>query len=125
MRCRELTLQCAVRGHRPVGPAVWPVRWTSARTVRQAAAMSSVLRSIWLALVILLGTAAADPKPPTPAGPAAGAGPGVKTIIVIRHAEAEHQPDGDPALTADGRTRAIELGRVLVDTPLHAVVRTH
>src|SRR4029079_19180567 len=73
-------------------------------------------------------TAAADrPAPPPPAAPAAPATttPGVKTIIVIRHAEAEHQPGGDPALTADGRTRAIELARVLVDTPLHAVYRTH
>jgi broad specificity phosphatase PhoE len=95
--------------------------------------MSSVLRSIWLALVILLGTAAADPKAPAPSAaptpaapaPAAAASPGVKTIIVIRHAEAEHQPGGDPALTADGRIRAVELARVLGDTQLSAVYRTH
>lgn len=104
--------------------------------------MSSVSRSIWLALVILLGllgllellgTAAADPKAPAPSAaptpaapaPAAAASPGVKTIIVIRHAEAEHQPGGDPALTADGRTRAVELARVLGDTPLTALYRTH
>jgi len=92
--------------------------------------MSSAVRSILLVLVALSsGTAAADrPAAPPPSAPAAAApatAPGVKTIIVIRHAEAEHQPGGDPALTADGRTRAIELARVLVDTPLHAVYRTH
>src|ERR1043165_3364077 len=79
--------------------------------------MSSALRSILLVLAVAWsGTASADSKP---------AAPTVKTIIVIRHAEAEHQPGGDPALTADGRTRAIELARVLVDTQLHAVYRTH
>jgi broad specificity phosphatase PhoE len=91
--------------------------------------MSSVVRSILLVLVALSsGTAAADrPAAPPPPAPAAATttAPGVKTIILIRHAEAEHQPGGDPALTADGRTRAIELARVLVDTPLHAVYRTH
>lgn len=90
--------------------------------------MSYVLRSILLVVsVASFGTASADSKPAAPASASAPAAstPGVKTIIVIRHAEAEHQPGGDPALTADGRTRAIELARVLVDTSLHAVYRTH
>ncbi|HSR99663.1 MAG TPA: histidine phosphatase family protein, partial [Kofleriaceae bacterium] len=89
--------------------------------------MPSVVRSILLVLIALSsGTAAADkPAVPPSAAPATATNPGVKTIIVVRHAEAEHQPGGDPALTADGRTRAVELARVLVDTPLHAVYRTH
>lgn len=58
--------------------------------------------------------------------PAPAAAPGVKTIIVVRHAEAEPGPRGaDPALTADGRTRALELARVLADTPLRTVYTTH
>lgn len=95
--------------------------------MRQAAGMPSVVRSILLVLIALSsGTAAADkPAVPPSAAPATATNPGVKTIIVVRHAEAEHQPGGDPALTADGRTRAVELARVLVDTPLHAVYRTH
>jgi broad specificity phosphatase PhoE len=76
------------------------------------------LRWILPVLAVASFGASADSKPATPV-------PSVKTIIVVRHAEAEHQPGGDPALTADGRTRAIELARVLVDTPLHAVYRTH
>ena len=66
------------------------------------------------------GLAGAEPKAAAPA-PA-----GTKTIIVVRHAEAEAtQPGGDPALTADGRTRAAELARVLGDTSLHSVYITH
>jgi phosphohistidine phosphatase SixA len=97
--------------------------------------MSYVRRSLLLVLAVLsFRTASADPRPaapPTPApapavpAPAAATIPGVKTIVVIRHAEAEHQPGGDPSLTADGRMRAIELARVLVDTQLHAVYLTH
>jgi broad specificity phosphatase PhoE len=49
----------------------------------------------------------------------------VKTIIVVRHAEAEHQPGGDPSLTPDGRARALELSRVLGDTQLTSVYTTH
>jgi broad specificity phosphatase PhoE len=80
--------------------------------------MLSVLRSILLVLAAAsFGVASADAKPASPAG--------VKTIIVIRHAEAEHQPGGDPPLTPDGRTRATELARVLADTQLSAVYLTH
>jgi len=65
------------------------------------------------------GSAAAESRPAAPS-------PGVKTIIVVRHAEAEVSPSGaDPALTADGRARAFELGRTLADTQLHAVFITH
>jgi broad specificity phosphatase PhoE len=67
--------------------------------------------------VTLCGTAFAQPKPAATAG--------VKTIIVVRHAEAEHQPGGDPSLTADGRARALELARVLADTQLDGVYITH
>jgi phosphohistidine phosphatase SixA len=66
------------------------------------------------------GPAAAEPRP------TAAAPPGMKTIIVVRHAEAEPAPHGaDPALTADGRARSLELARTLTDTPLHAVFITH
>jgi broad specificity phosphatase PhoE len=82
---------------------------------------------LWSSRLLLLvlavaacGTASADPKPGAPA-PAAG----VKTIIVVRHAEAEHQPGGDPSLTAEGRARALELARVLADTQLNSVFITH
>jgi phosphohistidine phosphatase SixA len=107
-----------------------PSRWTGARTVRQAADMLCVLRSSLLVLAVTSwGVASADPKPaaaaPAAAPVPAAATPGVKTIIVIRHAEAEHQPGGDPSLTPDGRTRATELARVLGDTQLDAVYLTH
>jgi broad specificity phosphatase PhoE len=83
--------------------------------------MLSVSRSILCLLAVSsCGTAAADPKAATTA-PA-----GVKTVIVVRHAEAEAtQPGGDPTLTTDGRTRAVELARVLGDTSLRSVYTTH
>jgi broad specificity phosphatase PhoE len=88
--------------------------------VRQAAGMLCLPRSLLLVLAVAAcGTASADPK----AAPAPAAG--VKTIIVVRHAEAEHQPGGDPSLTADGRARALELARVLTDTQLSSVYITH
>ena len=69
-------------------------------------------------------TPAADAKTPTldPLSPAAA---GVKTIIVVRHAEAPSQHGGDPGLTPDGKARALELARTLTDTPLRAVYTTH
>jgi broad specificity phosphatase PhoE len=87
--------------------------------------MLRVSRSILCLLAVAsCGTAAADPKIGTP--PPAGVPAGVKTVIVVRHAEAEPtQPGGDPALTADGRARALELARVLADTPLRTVYTTH
>lgn len=86
--------------------------------------MLCVLRPLLLLLAVASsGSAAADPRPA--AAPAPAATPSVKTIIVIRHAEAEHQPGGDPELTSDGRTRATELARILGDTQLSAVYRTH
>jgi phosphohistidine phosphatase SixA len=84
-----------------------------------------------LVVASLAVRAAAEPAPLPAPGPAASpavavAPAGVRTIIVIRHAEAEPtQPGGDPTLTADGLARAVELGRVLVDTPLHTVYTTH
>jgi broad specificity phosphatase PhoE len=66
------------------------------------------------------GAATAEPR----VDPAAAAG--VKTIIVVRHAEADtSQPGKDPPLSADGQARALELARVLTDTPLDAVYLTH
>jgi broad specificity phosphatase PhoE len=66
------------------------------------------------------GPIAAEPKS------AATPLPGVKTIIVVRHAEADStQHGGDPVLSADGRTRSLELARTLADTPLHSVYTTH
>jgi broad specificity phosphatase PhoE len=65
-------------------------------------------------------SAAAESKP-VPA-----ASPGVKTIIVIRHAETgSTQHGGDPVLSADGRARALELARTLADTSLRSVYITH
>lgn len=83
--------------------------------------MCCVLRSmLCLVVVASCGAATADPKAD------ATAPPGVKTIIVVRHAEADtSQPGNDPSLSADGRTRALELARVLADTPLRAVYSTH
>jgi broad specificity phosphatase PhoE len=83
--------------------------------------MLAASRSI-LCLVAIssCSVAIADPKAATPAPV------GVRTVIVVRHAEAEAtQPGGDPTLTADGRTRALELARVLADTSLHSVYTTH
>jgi len=83
--------------------------------------MRSVSRSLLCLLVVApWGIAAAEPsgKPASPAG--------VKTVILVRHAEAEAtQPGGDPVLTADGKARALELARVLDDSPLRAVYTTH
>jgi len=90
-----------------------------AARMRQAARMRHGLP----AMVCLLAISAWRTAAAEPAGePAAG----VTTIIVVRHAEAEpSQPGGDPALTADGRARALELARVLADTPLRSVYTTH
>jgi broad specificity phosphatase PhoE len=103
------------------GPPSRISRWTAAHTVRQAADMSCVPRSILLVLGFTLGGVASADSRPGAAAPI----PGVKTIIVVRHAEAEHQPGGDPSLTPDGRSRALELARVLGDTPLTSVYATH
>jgi broad specificity phosphatase PhoE len=83
--------------------------------------MLSLPRSLLLVVAVAAsGTASAETKPAARA-PAAG----VKTFIVVRHAEAEHQPGGDPSLTSDGRARALELARVLGDTQLTSVFITH
>lgn len=66
------------------------------------------------------GRVAAEPRS------AVAAPPGAKTIIVVRHAEVDSmQHGGDPMLSADGRTRSLELARTLADTPLHTVYSTH
>jgi broad specificity phosphatase PhoE len=51
----------------------------------------------------------------------------VKTIIVVRHAEAAGPTHGggDPVLSAEGQARALELARTLADTQLQTVYSTH
>jgi len=82
--------------------------------------MLAVSRSILCLLAISSGaTAAAEHARPVGAT-------GVKTVIVVRHAEVEAGPHGgDPALSAAGKARAAELARVLVDAPLTSVYATH
>jgi broad specificity phosphatase PhoE len=91
--------------------------------------MLAVSRSVLCLLAVSSWSlAAADPGPPAPTAPkvVAAAPAGVKTIVIVRHAEAEAtQPGGDPPLTADGRSRAAELARVLGDTPMRSVYSTH
>jgi phosphohistidine phosphatase SixA len=49
----------------------------------------------------------------------------LKTIVVVRHAEAEPESAGPQRqLTAQGQKRAQELARVLAETPLKAVYST-
>jgi broad specificity phosphatase PhoE len=56
----------------------------------------------------------------------AAAEPGVKTFIVVRHAEADKSVAGkDPPLSELGRRRAEELARVVGDTALQAVFSTN
>ena len=75
---------------------------------------------VCLLAVSSFGTAAAEPA----AGPTAA--PGVKTVIIVRHAEAAGtQHGGDPVLSSDGRARSLELARTLADTPLRSVYTTH
>jgi phosphohistidine phosphatase SixA len=100
--------------------------------------MLRVVRALLCLLAVSsCGTAVAEPRTGTPpAEPKAGApgdaragapAPGVKTIIVVRHAEAagDTHKGGDPVLSADGRARALELARTLADTPLRSVYATH
>lgn len=78
-----------------------------------------------VAIVCLLAVsscdvAVAEPKPAPPPPP------GVKTIIIVRHAEADGaKHGGDPVLSADGRARSLELARTLADTQLRSVYTTH
>jgi broad specificity phosphatase PhoE len=52
----------------------------------------------------------------------AGAPAATKTILIVRHAEADTaQPGNDPPLAADGEKRAQELARVVADAKLQAV----
>ena len=75
---------------------------------------------VCLFVVSSCGMATAESRS-TPTAP-----PGVKTIIFVRHAEADStQHGGDPVLSVDGRARSIELARTLTDTPLHSVYSTH
>jgi broad specificity phosphatase PhoE len=70
-------------------------------------------RDVVLALLLVCASAAAAP-------------PGVRTIVLVRHAESDQKIGGkDPPLSAEGRVRARELVRVLGDTRLGAVYVTH
>jgi hypothetical protein len=89
------------------------------------------------ALVVLTATAAGCGRPPgypqirlspdaTPMEQAAGAsnatGPGA-LIIVVRHAEAAGDPEGDPALTGAGLERAERLATLLRDAGIDPWLR--
>jgi phosphohistidine phosphatase SixA len=90
--------------------------------------MVSVARALLCLLVVAsCGTATADPKAGAPAAePRTATTLGVKTVIVVRHAEAagDTHKGGDPVLSADGKARAIELARTLADTQLRSVYIT-
>ncbi len=71
-----------------------------------------------LAVALLLASCAGAAAAPQPAR--------LKTIVVVRHAEAAPAPEGaDPPLGADGRARAAELARVLGDADVHTIYTTH
>jgi broad specificity phosphatase PhoE len=60
-----------------------------------------------------------------PSVTAAAVDPALKTIVVVRHAEAEPESAGPQRqLTTQGQRRAQELARVLGETPLEAVYST-
>jgi phosphohistidine phosphatase SixA len=110
--------------------------------------MYRAARTILCLLAASWGTAAADPKA-EPSQGKPGAKPeakteaktegkpeakteskpdaNVRTIIIVRHAEAAGNTHngGDPVLSSDGKARAVELARTLADTPLRAVYTTH
>lgn len=71
------------------------------------------------------GPSAADTKPGLDTPPARDPA-SVKTVIIVRHAEAgDTHKGGDNPLTPDGRVRAKELARVLGDSQLRSVYITH
>jgi 2,3-bisphosphoglycerate-dependent phosphoglycerate mutase len=88
----------------------------SARAPRAAVAA-------FAAFVALAASAAfaacAAPSPPTLSGPTAG-GPEL-VIFLVRHAEAESDPGGDPALTVAGVRRAERLAAVLRDAGIQVI----
>lgn len=53
-------------------------------------------------------------------GPAAGS----TTVVIVRHAEKEAEPAGDPGLTAAGAARAEALVQVVKDAHVRAIVST-
>lgn len=72
-----------------------------------------------LAPLALLALGVAAPAAAAPGNPA------LKTIVVVRHAEAEPESAGPQRqLTSDGEKRAQELARVLGEQPLAAVYAT-
>lgn len=48
----------------------------------------------------------------------------ITTLILVRHAEKENDGTKDPALAPEGKARAIELARILKDTPIDAIYST-
>jgi broad specificity phosphatase PhoE len=96
--------------------------------MRQAAGMLRVARALLCLLAVSsCGTAIAEPRAGASSADTKAAAPaGVKTILIIRHAEAagDTHKGGDPVLSADGKARAVELARVLTDTPLSSVYST-
>ncbi len=45
----------------------------------------------------------------------------VTTVILVRHAEKDTQPEGDPTLTQEGKERAEQLKRMLIDKNIKAI----
>lgn len=59
-------------------------------------------------------TGSTNPAPSPPPAPEL-------VVFLVRHAEAHHEPGGDPALTADGTRRAERLGAALRDAGIEVV----
>jgi broad specificity phosphatase PhoE len=90
--------------------------------------MLRALRRLAVVPAVVLGVAlgVAPGSAPGFRGRAASApAAGVKTIVVVRHAEAETgTPGNDPPLTDPGKARAAELARVLGDLQVRAIYCT-
>jgi 2,3-bisphosphoglycerate-dependent phosphoglycerate mutase len=99
-----------MRGPEPVAPRAWPV-----------AAVFLVLA--WAAAGC--GRAPGQAAAAADTGRVAATGPtATGLLILVRHAEAEHEPGGDPPLTLAGLDRADRLARLLRDAGLEAIHTT-